>query len=348
MFAYSALSEELTIPLSSEIDIKLGQGFDLEKMQWRELCVSGQELETVPSESSVESSYELGHVYQLSRIDGSLSAGLTLLGGLAEVSQKNSFYSQWVDTENSKGLMFHLDFGTSRKELRKIHSLFPYLSTDKFLKRCGTHLVVRLEYKHDVMFMIKYLAESRDWLEKIRWEMTSKGFWGLVKKSWTEESLKQASDARASVKVGLKTQGYFRDLINVYLSSPDSALLNCQFPYLNTCQNALNLYEQVLHKIYQTVKDQELTDFSANYPTHAVLLPYRYVNNIFNKMPVLSNAGQKIHFLNSLRSESLMLQGQANDLKENGTNEIELKDLEEKINLLDQRIKLCTEQNTCN
>src|SRR5690349_16862653 len=99
----AALATETKIPLPYHTGITLGRGFDMRTMEWRDTCIAGQQVASSPSsESLIEIEEGLISAKSLEQGQGSLSAGISLMGGLiGSAKAKTTFISTSLETSRS-------------------------------------------------------------------------------------------------------------------------------------------------------------------------------------------------------------------------------------------------------
>lgn len=338
---------ELAIPLDPRSGIELGQGFDINSMRWRGHCAVGRELQTPSTEATLESSSGLSSVYSLESTSGSLTGGVSLLGGLAAVKAKTSFSSSWIDSDFSKGSLFRLDFGTSRWELRDLRPLLVLHPEESFLERCGTHVVVRLEIRNELLFLVKYLSQEQSWMEKIRWDVKSKGFWGLSKKSWSKENLQEGTIARAIVKVGLRGRGSFQELLSVRFGTADEIEITCHYPVIHRCQDLYENFEETLTYLKGVASEGESYLKNRDLATAAILVPYKEAGPHFAGVEAPGSSVQKIFFLNEMRRQYFELKAQTVDARTLDLPQEDHLGLNSKIENIQQKIATCEGMNLC-
>ncbi|RYZ90705.1 MAG: hypothetical protein EOP04_03095 [Proteobacteria bacterium] len=345
----TAYANEVRIPFELGSGIKLGQGFDMESMEWRQVCVSGRLLASPPQTAEVEAMEELGSVYALEQMSGELSSGISLPGGIASVKAKTSVFSTWTESKNSSSSMFRVNFGKSSWELKDLVPLRPLAPDQTFHRDCGTHVVIQLEADNDLRLFLKFMSHEESWLQKMRTTIKMKAAGGLVKKKWTIESLKEGADAQAVIKVGVLATGYFRTLLNARLSTQELLNLECRYPSLENCIRLNTYFEDTITYVrdhFKNVRTGRDYLMDTEMVSAAVLIPYETASPLFASVKSRGDLSNKVFFLAKLKRTLYELWAVKNDMTSLGENE-GLSELDQKIVNLEKSIQTCERKNKC-
>jgi hypothetical protein len=339
----------IRIPVPTSQGIKLGQGFDMGSMDWKEVCTVGREVVLPPNEATIESSSDLSSRQDMETINGTLAAGVSLLGGLAEAKAKVTFFKSWLGTEQSAANMFRLSLGQTYWYLRDSRPALPLVPEVGFKDRCGDHVVVGLEVQNDLLLLMKYTSTSDEWMQKVRMKVKAKGLWGMAQKSWTKEEIDSAAEARATVKVGVVTKGYFNKLLSTRLGTLESTEMDCQYPSVSRCDDLYDQLAQIIdfvkintHRInlQSLLIDKDLV-------TAVIIVPYDEVGPHFQSLSQPKYSYKKVEFLNTLRTRLFELEAQAQELALTPNESSTISMLNTAILELKNIIERCERENLC-
>lgn len=313
---YYAGAAETMIPLDPESGVQLGQGFDADRMEWREVCVQGERSEKPSKEASVgvfESSVNSSAYDQL---QGSMSAGVNLVGGLFGAKAKASIFGEWSESDRSSASGYQVSFGSSYVWLKNVRASLAEVEGRNFKRKCGTHVAIGLGTDHEVTFFLKYLAADKEWIEKTRLDFELKVAGGLVKKKWSREKIQGGIEAGAQMKVGISRSGYFRELFRPLVDRDELFSISCAFDSLEPCFRLSDTFYATLEALKRDIAEGRLTEvplLADQAPTKVILVPYAEASTDFRTWSRKDLLLSKTAYLNPLKIRLAELKSAALD-----------------------------------
>jgi len=341
---------EIEIPLQPKSGIRLGQGFDFKTMTWKEVCVKGKENTHRPRESSADVTTKLSSVDILEELSGSLSGGLKVLGGLYSGSARQTYLSTSLSSDKSTTSTFNFRLEGGHWNLSNIESSFSVSSEKEFKSRCGTHVVVNLRTTPAVSFAMKILSSDSSFLERATWEMSSSSFWGLAKKSWTEEKMREAKAAQAKLQVSYSASGYWRQLLSPVLPPEGPRALECDFVDLSKCTEAAGFFQQAVEFLQKSARESPDMDrffMDKQFADAAVLQPYEESSTDFQYFSKSVGVDDKVYAMNELFKKIVRLEAEKDDKIALGASDSELRNIEEEFSKLKRSLTNCEKLNKC-
>ena len=272
-----AFGFDVEVTLSGLEGVTLGQGFDINTYTWKETCVSGREIGSPIRNAEFHEDQKISELFVYEKMAGSLSGGLTILGGLASVKVKNSYLNTWQSSESSESIVTTYRMSGGSRGLVDVKPSTATSNRRVLPSSCGNYFVSRLVFAPEVSLYTRFRSNDVEWFQKNINKFTKKIGWGAAKKSWTEVEIKEAKEANSSLTVSIDANSIFRSLLSSSLGTSGRTLVTCKIDDFEDCYLSIGLFKDalaVLTEAYDGFLRTDSNTLKSEFATKAILTSY--------------------------------------------------------------------------